>query len=107
MDHFRRGNHYQEITRYRSAEKEYKAALALDPEQPVFLYNLGLVYYSLHLYDLSIQSYQKALEINPTFSEAWYNLSLALYQVGETDEAFMAKERYHLLNQKQQTPKNN
>ncbi len=102
MDHFKRGNRYQESKQYRSAIEEYKAALALDSEQPEFHYNLGLTYYALHLFEQSIRSYKKALDLNPQFAEAWFNLSLALYRIGDTEEAFSANERYVALHREEE-----
>ncbi len=98
LDHFNRGNAYFKQHRLLSAEGEYKKAIALDPEQERFYYNLGLVYYSLVLYDKAIETYWKAIEQNPEFPEVWYNLALAFEKVDRTDDAFMAYEKYQHLN---------
>lgn len=98
LDHFNRGNAYFRQHRLLSAEEEYKKAIAQDPEQERFYYNLGLVYYSLVLYNKAIETYWKAIEKNPEFSEAWYNLALAFEKVDRTDDAFMAYEKYQHLN---------
>ena len=97
MEHFQRGVQYQESKQYRLALAEYDAALALDSDQPIIHYNVGLIYYALHLFERSIRSYRRAIGLNPHFAEAWYNLSLAYYQIGDTDAAFMASERYAKL----------
>lgn len=98
LDHFKRGNTYFDQSRLRSAADEYKMAIAQDPHQERFYYNLGLVYYSLVLYDLAIKEYEKAIVINPAFSEAWYNLALALEKTNDTEKAFTAYQKYQVLN---------
>ncbi len=100
LTHFKRGNEYYKQSRLASSAEEYKRAIALDPDQDRFYYNLGLVYYSLHLYDQAIKEYWNAIELNPLFREAWFNLALAFEKVDETEKAFMAYEKYKKLGEK-------
>lgn len=101
LDHFRRGNAYFQQRQLQSAAEEYRLAIAQDPHQERFHYNLGLVYYSLVLYDLAIDHYEKAIEINPLFSEAWYNMALALEKLNRTEKAYIAFQKYQQLNNEQ------
>ncbi|MCG8334575.1 MAG: tetratricopeptide repeat protein [Proteobacteria bacterium] len=105
MDHFHRGNKFFKENRLQRAAEEYKLAIAQDPEQERFHYNLGLVYYSLVLYDKAIKQYWRAIEINPGFSEVWYNLALALEKTDETEKAVMAYQKYQKLNQQEKQEK--
>ena len=98
LDHFNRGNTHFKQQRMLEAAEEYKKAIALDSEQERFYYNLGLVYYSLVLYEKAIGEYWKAIEHNPKFPEAWYNLALAFEKVDKTEDAFMAYEKYQSLS---------
>ncbi len=104
LKHFHRGNQLFSQNNPRDAILEYKMAIALDKQQAVFHYNLGLAFYRLVLYEQAIESYQKAIVYMPELENAWYNLSLALDKIGETDKAFMAYERYQKLNQAQIQP---
>ena len=101
LKHFHRGNQLFSQNNPSKAVLEYKMAIALDKQQAVFHYNLGLAYYQLVLYEQAIESYQKAIFYMPELGNAWYNLSLALDKIGETDKAFLAYERYQKMNQAQ------
>lgn len=94
VEHFHRGNEYQENRQYRLAVEAYKMAIAEDSEQEFFYYNLGLSYYNLRLYELSVASYRKAIALRPDFPEAWYNMALALDKINKVEEAFIAYEKY-------------
>ncbi|MBU2514061.1 tetratricopeptide repeat protein [bacterium] len=98
LTHFKKGNLYFEQKRLAAAAEEYKRAIALNPDEDRFYYNLGLVYYSLSLYYQAIIEYQNAIERNPGFQEAWYNLALAFEKVDETEKAFMAYEKYQRIS---------
>ncbi|MBT4291032.1 MAG: tetratricopeptide repeat protein [Deltaproteobacteria bacterium] len=105
MDHFKRGNQFFLGHSFGIAIDEYKSAIAIDPTQAVFFYNLGLTLYTVQRFTDAIEAYQTALEINPNLKESWYNLSLALYHVGKTDEATIAHETYLKFRRNDYKPK--
>jgi len=98
LDHFKRGNDFQQSYNYKAAIQEYKTAIALDSEQSYFFYNLALAYETLMLHDKALETYRMAIELQPDFAEAWYNLSLILYKKNDTENAFVAYEKYLKLN---------
>lgn len=105
MQHFKRGNQFFLGYSYGIAIDEYKAAIAIDPTQAIFFYNLGLTLYTVQRFEGAAEAYQSALDLNPALKESWYNLSLALYHMGKTDEATVAHETYLKLSQKTYKPK--
>ncbi len=105
LTHFNKGNALLKQNRLKPAAEEFKRAIKLDPNQDRFYYNLGLTFYSLHLFDLAIQEYWNAIELNPSFEEAWYNLALAFEKVDDTEKAFMAYEKYQKISQKKNSVK--
>ena len=50
---------------YRSAEKHLGEALALNPDNPYALFNMGVVYEKTGRQQEAIAMYQKVLELNP------------------------------------------
>ncbi|MCP4296806.1 MAG: tetratricopeptide repeat protein [Proteobacteria bacterium] len=97
LEHFQRGNQYQQELDYRAAINEYSMAIQEDPDQKSFHYNLGIAYFSLQYYEKSAASYHEALEIDPEFADAWYNLSLSLEKSNQIEDAFHAYEKYQKL----------
>ncbi len=97
LEHFQRGNQYQQDLNYRAAINEYSMAIQEDPDQKSFHYNLGIAYFSLRYYEKAATSYHEALEIDPEFADAWYNLSLSLEKSNQLDDAFHAYEKYQKL----------
>ncbi len=55
---------------YDEAIKNYKKAIAIDPEDEVLYYNLARAYYEKKEYDEAIKNLKKALELKPDFIEA-------------------------------------
>lgn len=97
IDHFKRGNEFFSQNDLNSAAEEYKRAIAQDSERAEFYFNLGIVYYSMFLYEKAIGEYRRAIELDPGFADAWYNLALALEKTDDTERAFMAYEKYKAL----------
>ena len=69
------------------AIKEYRAALAEDPEDFQSYNNLGALFVSLGRYTESIREYEEALRLEPGQPEILSNLGVAWFQLGKTDEA--------------------
>jgi tetratricopeptide (TPR) repeat protein len=69
------------------AERLYRSALELRPDDVLTLYNLGIALATLGRQDQAIACYRRALEINPHYAEAYNNLGILLAGHGRLDEA--------------------
>lgn len=63
-------------------------ALILSPDNPTFLFNLGVILGQLPDLGNGIAAYRRALEIKPDYPEAEYNLGTLLFQAGEYSEGW-------------------
>jgi tetratricopeptide (TPR) repeat protein len=77
----------KELNRYEEAEKEYKEALRINPDDALAHYNLGVLLYELKRYDEAEKEYREALRINPDYAEAHGNLGILLKNLNRKDEA--------------------
>jgi tetratricopeptide (TPR) repeat protein len=71
----------------------YKAALALIPDRPDALSNLGAAYVRLGQYDDGIRQYEAALKADPANSTIRLNLALAYYKSARPNEAIPQLKR--------------
>ncbi len=69
------------------AERAYRRAMAMAPEQPQAPYNLGLLFQQAGRLEEAIAAYRGALRIHPAFAPAHNNLANALKATGRADEA--------------------
>ncbi len=69
---FYRGNNHYAKKEYDKAIELYKKAIAINPKDTSFYYNLGLAYYEKKEYDKAIESYNKAIAINPKDADFEY-----------------------------------
>ena len=69
------------------AEKEYRAALAKDPNHFRALNNLGTVLHRMGKYDEALEYYNRVLQIEPTYVRAMENAALASRSLGKTSQA--------------------
>jgi tetratricopeptide (TPR) repeat protein len=70
-----------------AAEAEYRAALAVDPEQVTGWFGLGSLLASLDRDDEAVTAYEEALALHPGELDARLNLANALYRLGRLQEA--------------------
>lgn len=75
------------------AADAYEKSLAIKPDVPSVLNNLGSSYVLLGNYGKAIESYEKALAIDPDYPEALYNLSLSYSKLGDPARAMDALQR--------------
>ncbi|MFN7138741.1 MAG: tetratricopeptide repeat protein [Limisphaerales bacterium] len=75
--------------RFEEAEKEFAAALAINPNFPEVHFNLGNLYVHQKRIPEAIRQYEAALARNPSYSEAHANLAVALGMVNRLEEAIM------------------
>jgi tetratricopeptide (TPR) repeat protein len=71
----------------------YKAALAIDPNRPDALSNLGAAYVTLGQYDDGIREYEAALKSDPTNNTVRLNLALAYYKSARPNGAIPQLKR--------------
>lgn len=69
------------------AAKEYRAALAKDPNHFRALNNLGTVLHRMGQYAEAIEYYNRVLQIEPTYVRAMENAALAYRSLGKTSQA--------------------
>src|SRR5581483_11195728 len=88
--------HYRE-KKYEEAQKDFKAAVAMKPGDPVLLNNLGYIYYVMNRYDDSLNYLMKTLEMDPRRKEAHGNLAEVYMKLGRPQEARKEWEQYLAL----------
>ncbi len=69
------------------AEREWRAALAIKPENEIVLSNLGLVYQKEKLFPEAIEYFKRALSINSKFTDAHLHLAETYLEMGVTESA--------------------
>jgi adenylate cyclase len=67
-------------------------AVALDPQNPIALANLGWAHVFLGPQDKAVRMLRRALELDPNSTHAWSALGCALGFMGEPDQAMAAIE---------------
>ncbi len=84
--------HFQE-GRPEEAERVYRAALAVVPNDPAVTLNLGAVIAAQGRQRAAIGLFEQALSADPGFVSAHYNRAVALMALGEAEEAIKAFSR--------------
>jgi predicted O-linked N-acetylglucosamine transferase (SPINDLY family) len=69
------------------AIKIFSEILQVEPNNIYALHYLGLLYYRLKRYDLSLSLIKKAIEYEPNYVDAYNNLGVILSDIGQYDEA--------------------
>jgi O-antigen ligase/Flp pilus assembly protein TadD len=64
-----------------------KNSIALNPENALSFYNLGIAYYLLNNYNAAVYSYRRAFELDPGLPGVKRNLGLAHLKAGEAAQA--------------------
>ena len=65
-----------------------QVALVFFPDNPSFLFNLGVILGQLPDLENGIAAYRRALEFQPDYPEAEYNLGTLLFQAGNYNEGW-------------------
>jgi hypothetical protein len=90
-DNYIMHNHLGIIYRYKgeldSAIREYKMALAIEPNYPETHNNLGLALAGTGNRDAALKEFQIAIALNPNYSQAHNNLGVTLAGMGNLDAA--------------------
>jgi predicted O-linked N-acetylglucosamine transferase (SPINDLY family) len=78
---------HQQEGNLEQAKKIFSEILQVEPNNICALHFLGLLYYRLKRYDLSLSLIKKAIEYEPNYVDAYNNLGVILSDVGQYDEA--------------------
>jgi len=81
------GNLMLENERFADADREYRAALALDRDRPDTLHNYAVLLKALGLYAQAERCLLRAIQIAPDFTDACITLSSVYAQTGRSEEA--------------------
>jgi tetratricopeptide (TPR) repeat protein len=82
--HLNRANIYAQRGKRALALKDYAAAMALDPRNPLAPYNRGNLNFDAQRYDLAVADYTHAIELDERFALALLNRGLANERLGDT-----------------------
>ena len=81
------GEAYDALGDYEQAIREFRAALALNPNYVFALNNLGNVYGKLQQYRRAAEYFERVLQLDPDYAPAHYNLARAYQALNRPDEA--------------------
>lgn len=70
-----------------AAMAHYRAALAINPDEPQVHTNLGTVYMETGLFDDALKEFQSAVRLAPGYSDAYLNMGADLQHLGRYQEA--------------------
>jgi TPR repeat/MerR HTH family regulatory protein len=84
-DWFDEGLRLEDACLYEDAEEAYRAALRLEPSDPVVHFNLGNVYVALDDFDSAEKHFVFATRLDREYSEAWTNLEYIRSAEGSPD----------------------
>ena len=84
------GMAYHHLFAIDEARRDYQRALALRPDYPEALNNLGAIYYAKKNYKKALKYYQKALEYDPKSAPIYSNLGTAWFARGKVDRGIDA-----------------
>ena len=90
----RQGRQLYRERKYGEALEKLKAAVALKPEDPVLLNNLGYLHYSMEQYADAVKLLEKTLAADPNRKEAHGNIADAYLKMGRKTEAKTHYRRY-------------
>jgi tetratricopeptide (TPR) repeat protein len=78
-----RANIHAQRANHALAIRDYAAAIALDPRNPLAPYNRGNLYFDTKRYELAIADYTRAIELDQEFALAFFNRGLAHERLGD------------------------
>jgi len=79
------------------AISSYQRAIALDPRNPQYYFNLGTVYYGLKNYDEAVRFFSNAVSLKTDIPNYQYNLAWAYFQKKDYTQAVNAMQSTLLL----------
>ena len=88
--HYQRGTSFALAGNAEQAATEFQLALAIHPNDPQVLNNLGNALQQTGQCERAVEAYRRALAVRPDYAGAWSNLGKALEESGSIDEAIEA-----------------
>ncbi len=87
------GEAYDKLGHYEKAIREFKSALAINPNYVFALNNLGNVYGKLKQFQLATGFFQQVVKLDPTYAPAHYNLGRAQQALRQNSDALESYRR--------------
>jgi tetratricopeptide (TPR) repeat protein len=95
-----RGCQLHEAGRLEEAEKAYREGLKAHGDEPLLLYNLGVLLEDMDRMQEAVQAYEDALREDPGLADGHYNLALLYEALGKPREAIRHMAQYRRLVKK-------
>jgi tetratricopeptide (TPR) repeat protein len=92
------GGMFAELGRYDAGREAFQQALAIDPENPLVLRNLGIIFERLGRSEDAIDNYQKAVAVDPEFFAAYLSLGVSFSHLNRQEDAAGSYQRAIMLN---------
>src|SRR5207237_7964984 len=83
---------------WQEALDELRAAIAMNPYNSSWYFNIGLTLDELGRFDEALEAYQKALRIEPDDIEALHRMGVDLARLGRFDQALQAVDQITRLD---------
>ena len=91
------GSLLHEHGHHQEAERVYREALAALGDDPVLLFNLGVLMEDMNRKMEAVAAYQKAVRLDPGLADGHYNLALLFRQLGRPRDAIRHMAHYRKL----------
>ncbi len=70
-----------------------RQAIALDPDQPAYWFNLGYLLQEMEDHAEAIQAFRRVLALNEKMDASWYGMAISQVKLGLLDEAVASLKR--------------
>src|SRR5512146_2794748 len=87
-----------EQRKWQEALQELRAAIAINPFNSAWQFNIGLTLDELHRYDEAAEAYQRSLSLSPDDVEAHYHLGVDQLRIGQHAESLATFNRIEGLD---------
>ncbi len=91
------GRLLHEAKRYARAERVYRDGIDACGDDPVLLFNLGVLLDDMKRLTEAMDAYSAALRADPTLADGHYNLALLCEKLGKPKDAIRHLARYRML----------
>jgi tetratricopeptide (TPR) repeat protein len=95
--HVNRGWLLHDAGRLEEAERTYRDGLAVCVDEPLLLYNLGVLLADMERKPEAAAAYEAALRRSPGFADCHYNLALLCEELGKARDAIRHMAQYRRL----------
>jgi tetratricopeptide (TPR) repeat protein len=85
---------YRLLGEYDLALEDSNRAIGLDPNDPFYYVERGLVYYELEEYQTAVEDFTTATELDPAYEDAWLNMGDAQRELKDNAGAVESYQRY-------------